>query len=310
MQIYSTFFAEHLRKCSADSVFVKNMEFRHSSIVHFELPSSRVPHTNTTLPDSPIWFPIPRTSSLRWLHRPQSSTRLVAPDNVDRQIHPTAGPPSDSPGLRVILYIVVRTTARVVALHKHRHRHTLERSTSLLRICGAAAGRMPKGLDLHHRCHAGRLRHGPRRRPPRAPPPHCRCRPSCRVVLSTAPWRSRATLRHSTRRSVQCGGSRRRRRPLGWRPTDHDLSHPLPNGSDRLWLTVIGGSPDEIVEPRDVRVVLQEPIHILAAILKVVLSARIKASVILECPCNIGSRREFFFQVKMNCACCIATDLT
>ncbi|KAG8062118.1 hypothetical protein GUJ93_ZPchr0003g17054 [Zizania palustris] len=47
-------------------------------------------------------------------------------DDVDRQIRPTAGPLSASAGLRVVLYIVVRTAARVVALHKHRHRHTRE----------------------------------------------------------------------------------------------------------------------------------------------------------------------------------------
>ncbi|KAG8095013.1 hypothetical protein GUJ93_ZPchr0012g18806 [Zizania palustris] len=47
-------------------------------------------------------------------------------DNVDRQIRPTAGPPSASVGLCVVLYVVVRTAARVVALHKHRHQHMRE----------------------------------------------------------------------------------------------------------------------------------------------------------------------------------------
>ncbi|KAG8058928.1 hypothetical protein GUJ93_ZPchr0002g26501 [Zizania palustris] len=47
-------------------------------------------------------------------------------DNVDRQIRPTAGPPSASTGLRVVLYVVVRTASRVVALHKHCHWHTRE----------------------------------------------------------------------------------------------------------------------------------------------------------------------------------------
>ncbi|KAG8083699.1 hypothetical protein GUJ93_ZPchr0016g2504 [Zizania palustris] len=47
-------------------------------------------------------------------------------DNVDRQICPTAGPPLASVGLRVVIYVVVYTAARVVALHKHHHRHTRE----------------------------------------------------------------------------------------------------------------------------------------------------------------------------------------
>ncbi|KAG8065664.1 hypothetical protein GUJ93_ZPchr0004g38796 [Zizania palustris] len=119
-------------------------------VIHTELPSSRVPHASTPPPDSPIWFPIPRTSSLRRLRRPNhrhasllqicaTDHRMYAADhhgmcasarasdyderfdNVDRQIYPTAGPPSTSAGLHV-----VRTAARVVALHKHCHRHTRE----------------------------------------------------------------------------------------------------------------------------------------------------------------------------------------
>lgn len=59
---------------------------------------------------------------------------------------------------------------------------------------------------------------------------------------------------------------------VGLQDGNHDLGHPLPDGGGQLRLAVVGGSPDEVVVLWDGRVVLQEPVQVLAAILEVVLS--------------------------------------
>jgi hypothetical protein len=65
---------------------------------------------------------------------------------------------------------------------------------------------------------------------------------------------------------------------VGLEDGHHDLGHPLPDGRGRPGLAVVGGAP-EVVVLGDRRVVLQEAVQVLRAVLEIVLPARDKAGI-------------------------------
>ena len=68
---------------------------------------------------------------------------------------------------------------------------------------------------------------------------------------------------------------------VGLQDGEHDLGHPVPDGGRGLGLAVVGGAP-EVVVLGDGRVVLQEPVQVLAAVFEVVLPADNTASATRE----------------------------
>jgi hypothetical protein len=60
---------------------------------------------------------------------------------------------------------------------------------------------------------------------------------------------------------------------VGLEDGEHDLGHPVPDGGRRLGFAVVGGAP-EVVVLGDGRIVLQEPVQVVAAVFEVVLPAR------------------------------------
>ena len=68
---------------------------------------------------------------------------------------------------------------------------------------------------------------------------------------------------------------------VGLQDGEHDLGHPVADGGRWPGLAVVGGAP-EVVVLGDGRVVLQEPVQVLAAVFEVVLPADNTASATRE----------------------------